>query len=328
VHVNRGLLNWGTFFVIVGAIPLLVQGGYLSSSTVADAWRLWPLIIVGIGVGLLLRRTPFRLVGGLIVAATFGLILGSFLAVGPTLSVGCAAGPGGSTVSTADQGSFDGGRADVDLQMNCGTLNVQTGAGSTWSLQARDPQGYPPEITKGSSQLTIRSQDRSELFSSLTRARGEREWQVTLPSEPDLALSLSVNAGKGTIVLGGEKLTRGLRGTFNAADIKVDLSNTALSSLDLSFNAGSGSVTLPSGSTISGTLHANVSAVRLCVPSGVGLQLQVNSSLASNNFGDRGLVQSGSVWTTPDYGSASSTIDLDINANLSSVSLNPAEGCQ
>jgi len=101
-----------------------------------------------------------------------------------------------------------------------------------------------------------------------------------------------------------------------------------VSSLDLSFNAGAGSVTLPSGSTISGTLHANVASVRLCVPSGVGLRFQVNSSLASNNFADRGLVQSGSVWTTPDYGTASSNIALDIDENLSSVSLNPAEGCQ
>ena len=57
---------------LAGAVPLLVRSGYLTSDQIGRLWDLWPLIIIGIGVGLILSRTRFDFLGGLIVAATFG----------------------------------------------------------------------------------------------------------------------------------------------------------------------------------------------------------------------------------------------------------------
>ena len=42
-----------------------------------DLGQLWPLILVGIGLGLILRWTPFAWFGGALVAATFGIIFGA-----------------------------------------------------------------------------------------------------------------------------------------------------------------------------------------------------------------------------------------------------------
>ena len=55
MHVHRRFLGWGVFFILLGAIPLAVQAGLLTAAQVADWWRFWPLILVGIGLGLLLR---------------------------------------------------------------------------------------------------------------------------------------------------------------------------------------------------------------------------------------------------------------------------------
>src|SRR5664280_2971296 len=74
--VDRGRLNWGVFFIVLGAVPLAYHQGAVSSSAIGEAWRLWPLILVGIGLGFVLSRTPAAFLGGLVVAATLGLVLG------------------------------------------------------------------------------------------------------------------------------------------------------------------------------------------------------------------------------------------------------------
>ena len=53
MRIRRGFLFWGLFLIPLGAIPLLVRGGYLSEDLLTNAWQLWPLILVGIGVALL-----------------------------------------------------------------------------------------------------------------------------------------------------------------------------------------------------------------------------------------------------------------------------------
>ena len=80
MRLDPRFLNWGVFFILLGAIPLAVSQGWIPASAIDNAWRFWPLILIGIGIGLLLRRTAFHFVGGLLVAATFGLMLGSVLA--------------------------------------------------------------------------------------------------------------------------------------------------------------------------------------------------------------------------------------------------------
>ena len=76
MHIRRGFLGWGVFLILAGAVPLAVRSGYLSEDQVGRLWTLWPLILVGIGVGLILSRTRFDFLGGIIVAATFGLMVG------------------------------------------------------------------------------------------------------------------------------------------------------------------------------------------------------------------------------------------------------------
>lgn len=57
MRVDRRFLGWGVFFILLGAVPLVVRAGYLTQAQVAGSWSLWPLILIGIGVGILLSRT-------------------------------------------------------------------------------------------------------------------------------------------------------------------------------------------------------------------------------------------------------------------------------
>ena len=102
MRVNRGLLGWGVFFIVAGSIPLLVQAGVLDPARVRQVWQLWPLILIGIGLGLILQRTRAAIVGGLVVAATFGILVGGWFAVGFVPGAGFGAcGIGGNDAGQA-----------------------------------------------------------------------------------------------------------------------------------------------------------------------------------------------------------------------------------
>src|SRR4051794_28247992 len=57
MRVNRGLLGWGVFFLVLGAVPLVVAYGGVAASTFDRAWQLWPLLLIGAGLGLVFART-------------------------------------------------------------------------------------------------------------------------------------------------------------------------------------------------------------------------------------------------------------------------------
>ena len=107
MRVRRGYLGWGVFLILAGAVPLAVRSGYVSDDQVGRLWTLWPLILVGIGVGLILGRTRFSFVGGVIVAATAGLMVGGLLSSGVgTLSAGACGNESGTSPFTTRDGSL------------------------------------------------------------------------------------------------------------------------------------------------------------------------------------------------------------------------------
>ena len=325
--IDRRFLNWGIFFIALGAIPLLVQQGIVSHATAGDAWRLWPLVIVGLGVGILLRRTPAAFAGGLVVAATFGLVFGGFLATGPDFGnvAGCGnPNAGGATVGSQGSGAF-GGSGTARIQMNCGVLNVTTQAGSGWTFQGRDPENGAAALTTGSSSFDLSAPDGSGAFWDVGGTHN-RTWNVSLPTDPQVDLTVGVNAGSGRLDLPGTHLSR-LDAQFNAADVHVDLSNAAVADLRVDVNAGSGSVLLPASGT-TGSIAVNAGSLDLCAPTSSGVRIHVTGALASTDFGSTGMIHDGDTWTSPNFSSASSRIDLQLDANLASVNLNPAGGCQ
>src|SRR5438477_195163 len=107
VRVNRRFLYAGVFLAAIGGVLVATDLDVVDTAALADAVRLWPLIPIAIGLGILLRRTQFSLSSGLIAAAIPGLVLGAAFAAGPRFVGDCGARRDPAGVAT-QQGTFEG----------------------------------------------------------------------------------------------------------------------------------------------------------------------------------------------------------------------------
>lgn len=330
MRINRRFIGWGVFFIVLGAIPLAVRGGVLDADLVRRAWELWPLILVGIGLGLLLERTELAVIGSIVVGVTFGAMGGALIATG----VGSTAGftTCGFT-SSADRGEPFAARSgnlgantQVRLDLNCGELTATTTDGSDWKLEGRSADGSLPEIATTSAGLVVRTPSRR----GVNLAPDAWRWDLSLPRSGSITFGLSLNAGSADVRLDGMTVPS-VDVSVNAGDAHVDLGQTlGTTAVEGSVNAGSLAITLPRPTGIlTGNLSVNVGSLDLCVAEGTPMRLRAGDSpLGSNNFASRGLVRNGNTWTSGAFDGAADAVDLRLSANLGSITLNPENGCE
>lgn len=318
MRIRRGPLFWGLLLIPLGAIPLLVRAGTLDASRFGDVGRFWPLVLVGIGLAVLLGRGRGSVIGTAIVALTIGTLGGAALATG-TMTFGsitdCAASSSGLSTDT-EGGAFDG-RASITIDLACGSVDLATSEGGDagWTLDARY-RNDPPDVTATGSSLDVRAPD--------GRGSQRQEWRLVVPAEDIATVTLTANAGAVTLDLSGASVER-LDADINAVDLRIDASGAGIERLDVSMNAGRARISLPRGS-LEGALSANAGALELCVPADVGLRLRVEDQLTfGHNLDDGGLTQDGDEWSRD--GTSGAVIELDIEGNAASLTLDPEGGC-
>lgn len=318
MRIRRGLLFWGLFLVSAGIVPLLVRAGTVDGASLAGAWRLWPVILIALGLALVAGRSQVALVGTVVTALILGVATGGALATGNAwfgLLGDCTS--SGATSNQVDQtGTFER-PATVRLHLNCGTAQLSTQDGSDWALHAGF-NGRPPAVVATADGLEVRSPDSGNSRNQV--------WDLKAPKDNLGALALEGNAGSATINLAGTTLNS-LTADINAFDLTVDAAEAAIQRIDVSANAGHAKITL-GPSAIIGSLQANAGAIDLCVPDGAGLRIRMTDQITfGNNLDERGLSQSGETWTRPGTG-LGSVIDLTVEGAAASFNLNPDGGCR
>jgi hypothetical protein len=326
VRIHRDLAGWGVFFIVAGGVPLAVQTGLVDPSVLDRWWSFWPLILVGVGLGLIFTRTPLEILGGLLVSGTLGLLAagiltGGFGGIGEFPSSVCGPG-GGGTPFAPRSGSFESD-ATVRVEVSCGTAEIRTTGGDTWTVEGVDEGGRGPNIEADGPTLDITPPD-----GDVGRFMGERDrWVVRLPTSRLLDVRLTVDAGEAVADLVDARLGT-VEVELNAGTAIVNLRDVSqIDRIEVGLNAGSLGLYLPSVST-TGSIEANAGSIRLCAPEGVALRLHTGDSvLSSQDFAAAGLVQVDGVWETPGYDTSVTRIELQTEANAGSFNLNPPEGC-
>jgi Domain of unknown function (DUF5668) len=317
MQIRRGLLFGGLFFITVGAIELLVRNGTIDPARLDQAWTLWPLILIGLGIALLLGRSRVAIVGTVIASLAVGVIVGGAIATGGDWIGGfadCGGGARSDDLTTSEAGGFNG-PSSVDLSIRCGKLSVSTDPGIGWSFGA-SYRGPAPELEATVDSLQIRVPEGGGLR--------YQDWTVLAGAQTLARLKVQANGATAAMTLAGARL-EGLDLQANAGDVRVDGTNATIQGLDVQVNAARARITLDGGS--SGEMQVNAGAIDLCVPQDASLHLVVKSQITfATNLADSGLTQNGNLWTRT--GSADGgSIDLAIQGNAATFTLEPSGGC-
>lgn len=323
--IDRRLLGWGLFLIIVGAIPLLVRGGYLDTELL-DQWpSLWPLLLIGWGLSLVLRRTPAELLGGAVSVVVLGIMLGGLIATGfggfPSFGA-CGDGTHATTFASRSGTLSDSGRISVEL--NCGTLALKAVDGSDWFVGGRGPDGRGPQVDASAGRVAIIARD--EDFRGFIDASST--WEVGVPRTPIVDLGVTLNAGDGTVDMTGANLDV-VSMMLNAGSLTFDLAAaSALSTVNGTVNAGSATFDLP-GVVETANLSLNAGSITACLPAGAPLRITWNGTLGSNNFDSLGLNRiDDRHWMTDGLNPAVDPhLELDVSANAGSFTLELGGTC-
>jgi hypothetical protein len=319
MNYHRGLLFWGLALITGGAVALAAQQGYIDRDFLAGAWRLWPLILVAIGVSIIVSRTPFAIVGTIVAALFVGSAGGALIAVGPGVA---ACGGAEPTNLTTEQGRF-GDSAQVSLDFNCGTLEVSTTDGDDWSVATGRRGGDPATISAGTDRLHVESSDRDGFWNS----GGRQHWIVGLPTSTSYQLDITPNAADTTVDLGGGQFTS-VSIQPNAGALRLILSDATVDDLDLSLNAGSAVILIGAGMSMDASMTVNAGSIEVCTDDGVAVSVTTDANITfSHNLDDSDLQRVGDTWSTPGYAAADDQVRIDLEGNAASFNLNPEGGC-
>lgn len=295
--INRKLLYWGVFLVAAGGVLLVAQSDAVSRDVVDGALRLWPLLVIGLGLGLLLRHTRFTVAGGMLAAAMPGLLIGGLVTAAPDLSMDCRLAEPSSYATR--EGTF-AGAASVNLTLSCGDVTVTTAPGSGWRVETGDTTRVAPVIDASAYRLSVVSADPHGRVGFW----GGDTFRVALPTTTPLDVSAEVNAGHGTF----------------------DLTRATLSRLTMRVNAAAATVRLPDTGVLDASFDVNAAKLTICAPSDLGLRIHEETTLGSANL--VGLVRNGNAWESPNYASATHHADLTVSVNVGSVDVNAEGGCK
>jgi hypothetical protein len=319
MRVNRPFLYAGVFLVAIGGVLVAANVDAIGTAALADVLRLWPLAVIALGLGVVLRRSQVGLASGLLAAALPGLLLGSALGMAPRFAGDCGA--RGEPVSVASEhGSFVGGSATITVTAECGTVTVGTAPGTGWQFRAGNSSGRAPNVGSSARSLSIGPVRPDEWLDG-----GRDAWDLTLPTTDIDDLSLVIHAGKGRIDLPGAQIGR-LALTANASAIVVDTSSASVAELSGVVNVGSMSISLPADSDLVGSLRVRGGRLEVCLPPDVGLHLTTRGQPRQVTV--HGLRETGSDWQSPGYTSAARTAELDVHVNFGTVEIDPIGGCQ
>jgi hypothetical protein len=320
MHINRGLLFWGLALITAGLVALGAMQGVVDRSALTDAWRLWPVVLIAIGLAIVLSRSPFAAVGTVIAALVVGIAGGAVIAVGPGV-VSCGGEPG--SPHTLAGGGFTLPETTVELELSCGSLDVAMADGTSWEAVGSTDEDEAPVVEATSGSLELRSGSEGFPFS-----RDRQKWALSLGRETAYDLSASLNGADSRLDLTGGTFTS-LSLNPNASSLDVELGGARVADLDVSLNAGSLSIVADDGTDLAGAIGANAGSIDLCIPPGAAMRFVVDANLTfSHNLDKSGLEQSGDTFSTPGFESAEHQIDLRLEGNASSFTLNPEEGCQ
>lgn len=298
-RVHHGTGFGGVILVLLGLLFLGLNYGWWGIDVWAVVWRLWPVLIILLGLRILLPR--HRLYSWLMLAVTLA-VFALAVAAPPSWLGRTMMYPAPTTNQTlaADLGSTK----QLKLTLDIGAADI-----TIKPLPATSAQLYQasftntPGVTKTSDTAAATTTvTLSERGHAMMPFWGQGKRQVTLYLSPNVPLDLTLDIG--------------------AAQLTADLS--ALQLQNLTLHGGASSLSLKFGRLtdhLAATINAGASSITLQTPKDTATQVRYSGGLSSQNFEAAGLQKDGDTYRTSDYANATRQINIQLDAGASSVGL-------
>jgi hypothetical protein len=294
--------------IFLGAVFLLQNTGYLPANFWMNLWRLWPLILVLVGIELLLaHRVPWLALAGL------GAVV---LALGAVATNTSMVMPGGSpeAVSKTAQTELQGAdQAAVTVRFGAGQLVLGP-------IEHPQPNALAQMNYQGPPQL-----EPLPRYTPVSGGVGQLEYQTSGRDGPNFLPFGDGHADAATLNLNlapGVPITS-LNVQTGATDARLDLSSLRVNNLDMSIGAATTFVRFPEAAgPMTAHISGGASTITLEIPPGVAAQIQHHGGLSTLNVDQSRFPQvNDSMFRSPDYDTAQNRVDLSIETGVTTITV-------
>lgn len=290
-----GSLVFPVLLILLGVLLMLDNIGLMGGIDWSTVWKLWPIILIAMGLEVLLgRRVSFG-----------GALLVVLIIVVAAAGVWWSALGGKETESKHYAWPIEGiERAKLELDVGAGELRL-TGQSDMADLMTADLEVFSRSGVSANKRVSggvarVRIQYREGfLFVPGFLGGDHEEWDLKLNSRLRWE-ELNIDAGAG--------------------DVRLDLSELKVSHLDLHSGIGSIRVTLPERGSLEGRIDGGIGDIRITVPEGVQARFRVERGLGDVTIGSR-FNRRGDYYETEGFGRAESYIELDVDIGIGSITI-------
>ncbi len=288
-----GSLVFPVLLIVLGVLFLLDNIGITNGIDWDTVLKMWPVIIIAVGLEILFGRR-----------ISFGA---AFLTVLLVIIAGSAVWWG--VVADDDKRlrhidwEMDGiERAEVDLNVGAGELNLRGFSDMANLLEAdlelygmdvRDNLKINGDVARG----WIRH-DKDVFFATGIFGGKSNDWDLRLNTRVRWEMDVDVGAG----------------------EVQLDLYDLRVSYLDVHLGAGEIDLTLPERGTVKGSVDGGIGSITINVPQGVQARFRVERGLSDLTIGSR-FSRRGDYYETNDFSRAESYIEMDIDIGIGDITI-------
>ncbi|MFC2072168.1 LiaI-LiaF-like domain-containing protein [Chloroflexota bacterium] len=290
----------GIFLIFLGVVFLLQTLNVLPWALWGGLWRFWPVLIIILGLGILLRHLNVWLVSLLILCllgACLGIAIWQYEASVPAI-------PAGPTTNSYSE-PLDGlEQAQIDVDFTAGSLTISSLPSSSPNFVEANSKvsngggsvrrDFHHQGSEGRLHLSTEGVKRQSWFSGEDWLRWEVKFTRNIP--------LTIDIGSA------------------ASDMNISLDELEVTELRLDIDAGNCKVKMPSSAGITyGYIDVAVANLEVTIPDGVAAKFKTDVSMGNLQIDESRFPKNGNYYMSRDFESAKNRVELEIDCDVGRV---------
>lgn len=304
---RRGSVIGPLILIFIGAVFLLQNAGILPPTVWTNLWRLWPVILVIVGLELLFGARAGWLVGILGLGA-----IGVALATMAGANLGFNTGRGQLTAQTFRTDASGANQASVTVRFGAGQLELAPLADAQSGQLALMTYDGPSDLMVQPSYSVVGGTGRLEYQLSGRGTPNFSPFNAGTADTPRVRIDLAPAVPIATLVV-----------QTGAADARVDLSSLHVNNVDMAIGAAATRVRLPETGITNVHISGGASTINLDVPNGVAARIRHRGGLSTLTVNQSRFPSAGEdLYQSSDWDTNPNKADISLETGVTTIQVN------